>query len=188
MVAVTSGRDEIELSMDDLRAVAGYAATCAEAVLSIFEQAYPSDARPREAVVAAWAFANGARRTNLQRRAAVAAHRAAKDATTAAAREAARAAGHAAAAAYLHPLARPTQVTHILGAAAYALRASELAAGDGQRVGSQHVERAARCAAPAVIEVLSRYPPPPRGGGRVGELLREIHDTFRRRAPKNPDP
>jgi hypothetical protein len=71
----------------------------------------------------------GAERTQLQRSSSLAAHKAAQEATTEAARDAARAAGHAAAAAYLHPLAESHQVKHILGAAAHAARAAELAAG-----------------------------------------------------------
>ena len=53
------------------------------------------------------------------------AHRAAKTATGEAAQQAALAAGAAAAAAYLHPLAKSTQVGHILRAAACAARAAE---------------------------------------------------------------
>lgn len=51
-------------------------------------------------------------------------------APTQAARAAASAAGDAAGAAYLHPLAKATQARHILGAAAQAARAAELARGD----------------------------------------------------------
>jgi hypothetical protein len=187
MVTVASSTDAIDLGMDELREVAGYAARCAEDVLSIFEHANPSDARPREATGAAWAFANGAKRTNLQRATAFAAHKAAKEAMTEAAREAARSAGHAAAAAYLHPLARSTQVKHILGAAAHAARAAELAAGGDPAVGGQHIEHAVRHATPAVIEVLSRYPPAPPGGGRVGELLRQLDRALRRPPRERPE-
>lgn len=89
-----------------------YAAESAQEVLSIFEESHPGDRRPRLAVEAAWTFAEGAKRTKLQRTSAFAAHKAAREARTDAARDAARAAGHAAAAAYLHPLARSTQVKH----------------------------------------------------------------------------
>lgn len=41
--------DYFELSVDELRVVAGYAAESAEAVLTIFEQANPDDPRPRAA-------------------------------------------------------------------------------------------------------------------------------------------
>ncbi len=41
---------------------------------------------------------------------------------------------------------------------------------------SDHIEQARRRATPVVVEVLSRYPAAPPGGGRVGELLRHLLD------------
>jgi hypothetical protein len=73
---------------------------------------------------------HGVLRSRVQRTAAADAYRAAKEAPSDAARHAAYAAADAAASAYLHPLARATQVRHILGAAAHAARATELARGD----------------------------------------------------------
>jgi hypothetical protein len=148
----------INLSVDDLRAVAHYSAERAQEVLPIFEAAHPGDRRPRAAVEAAWIFAEGAQRTTLQRKSALAAHAAAREASTESARDAARAAGHAAAAAYLHPIAKSTQVRHILGAAAHAARAAELAAGNDRRVGAAQIERARERATPALVAVLLRYP------------------------------
>jgi hypothetical protein len=103
---LTNEPGKVELSVQDLRVVARYAAESAQEVLSIFEEHCPGDRWPRVAVEAAWTFAEGAERTKLQRTSALAAHKAAQEATSEAAREAARAAGHAAAAAYLHPLAK----------------------------------------------------------------------------------
>lgn len=113
------------------------------------------------------------------RASALAAHRAAKEATTAAAREAARAAGHAADAAYLHPLAQATQVKHILGAAAHAARAAELAAGGDRSVGAARIEQARRRAAPALVAVLRRYPAAPPGGSRVAQLMSALDTALR---------
>lgn len=178
---------EIELSMDDLREVARFAAACAEDVLEIFERAHPGDARPREATDAAWAFARGGRRGKALRDTAWAALRAAGDADKAAtggapgAGDAARAAMSAASAAYLHPLAHADQVKHILGAAAHAARAAELSAGDDRAVGADHVEQAIGRATPTVVDVLRRYPAAPAGGGRVGELLRDLDEALRAR-------
>jgi hypothetical protein len=87
----------------------------------------------------------------------------------------------AASAAYLHPLANAHQVKHILGAAAHAARAAELMAGDHRDVGADHIEQARRRATPAVVGVLKRYPAAPPGGGRVGELLRDLDETLRSR-------
>jgi hypothetical protein len=127
---------EVALSEQDLREVTAFAAGCAEPALAIFEADRPDDSRPRDAVRAAWEFARGGKRGKALRDTAWAALKAAKDTETSAAREAAWAASSAAGAAYLHPLAKATQVKHILGAAAYAARAAELAAGDDQAVGA----------------------------------------------------
>jgi len=170
---------EVELSAQDLRAVARYAAESAQEALSIFENSHPDDRRPRLAVEAGWAFAEGAQRTRLQRMSALAAHQAAREATTEAARHAARAAGHAAASAYLHPLAMPTQVKHILGAAAHAARAAELAAGEDRSIGAQQIEQARQRATPALIAVLRRYPAAPSSGNRVAELMSALDTSLR---------
>lgn len=172
---------EIVLSMQELRGVTGYAAESAQEVLEIFERAQPADSRPREAIDAAWTFARGGERGKTLRDTAWAAHKAARDADTAAAGDAARAAMCAASAAYLHPLADAHQVKHVLGAAAHAARAAEVMAGDDRGVGAGHLERARRRATPVVIDVLSRYPAAPPGGGRVGELLRDLDEALRGR-------
>ena len=179
----------IPLSMHDLREVTGYAAECAQEVLEIFEGAHPDDSRARDAIDCAWTFARGAKRGKTLRDTAWAALRAARDADTAAAGDAARAAMCAASAAYLHPLADANQVKHILGAAAYAARAAELMAGDDRNVGAEHIEQARRRATPSVVDVLSRYPAAPPGGGRVGELLRDLDVALRcGLAPKQKTP
>jgi hypothetical protein len=153
---------EVVLSPDDLREVTGFAAGCAEIVLDVFESVHPDDARPREAIDAAWAFARGGRRGKALRDTAWAALRAAGETDDAAAEHAARAAMAAASAAYLHPLADAHQVKHILGAAAHAARAVELAAGGDEGVGGEHLERALeRC--PAEVVELDRASTPQRG-------------------------
>ncbi|WP_314225817.1 putative immunity protein [Streptomyces zaehneri] len=193
--------DKIELSEHELREIAGYAARCARGTLPIFEQSLPDDPRPRDAVEAAEAFAGGGRRTGALRQSAWAAYRAAQEAASPAAADAARAASHAAAAAYLHPLANAHQVKHVLGAAAHAARAEELAAGDlaaeepaagedrpvavgnpaagSTAAGVGTLERACRHAPPEVAAVLGRLPAAPPGGGRVGELMRDLDAALR---------
>ncbi|MFJ6080440.1 putative immunity protein [Streptomyces sp. NPDC092369] len=170
---------EIALSRQDLREVTAFAAVCADAVLGIFEADQPDDPRPRDAVRAAWEFARGGERGRSLRETASAALKAAKSADTVAAREAAWAAMSAAGAAYLHPLAKATQVKHILGAGAYAARAAELVAGDDHRVAAEFLERMAQRATPVVVDVLKRYPAAPNGGGRVGELIRLLDTELR---------
>lgn len=185
--------ETIELGEDELREIAGYAAECARRVLSVFERSLPADTRPRHAIDAARAFAAGGRRTAALRQSAWAAYRAAQEAAQAQAQgqeavreaaspgaaDAARAASHAAAAAYLHPKASAHQVKHILGAAAHAARAEELASGEEQRVTSGTLAWARHHAPPAVVAVLGRLPAAPPGGGRVGDLLRVLDAALR---------
>lgn len=178
----TSTRD-IDLTMDELRAVTGYAAACAEPALVVFAKVHPDDPRPAAALHAAQIFADGAPRSRRQRATASAAHRAAKEATTAAAGHAATAAGDAAAAAYLHPLATATQVRHILGAAAHAARAAELARGDDPVVAEYVITAAARRMSAVVLDVLTRYPRAPRGRARVAVLMARLDGMLRDPAP-----
>jgi hypothetical protein len=73
------------------------AAECAESVLHIFESICPEDHRPREAINAARCWARGEISVAVARKAAFAAHAAARETPNPAAKAAARAAGHAAA-------------------------------------------------------------------------------------------
>ncbi|MCL3862065.1 putative immunity protein [Actinotalea sp. K2] len=177
---MTASQGDFALTLDELRVVARYTAECALEALPVFEAARPGDSRARAATDAAWEFVHGAPRSNLQRATALDAHRAAKDATTPAAHAAARAAGDAAASAYLHPLAKPSQVGHILRAAGFAARALELAADDDdQDVAAQVIERARRRASPTLVEVLRRYPPAPEGKNRVDQLWKTLDAALR---------
>jgi hypothetical protein len=176
------GQFEIELTMEDLRAVARYAAEAAEEVLDLFEKVHTDDHRPREAVENAWAFGRGGKRNKALRVTSLAALQAAGEAQTGPATHAAWAAVLAASAAYLHPLAKATQVKHILGSAAHAAHALELDAGGDTGVGDGHIDRAARRASADLISVLSRYPAAPHGGGRVGELIRRLDSALRQRS------
>ena len=99
----------------DHRLLAVWAADCAQHVLHFFEQAQPSDDRPRRAIEQAHAWARGEITMTQARTAAFAAHAAAREAFGAA-KEAARAAGQAVAVAHV--------AAHELGAAAYTIRAA----------------------------------------------------------------
>jgi hypothetical protein len=79
----------------------------------------------------------------------------------------------------LPPLAKATQVKHILGSAAHAARAFELSAGDDPAVGADQIAQSRILAHPVVVDVLRRYPVAPRGGGRVGELIRQLDASLR---------
>ncbi|GAA4116996.1 hypothetical protein GCM10022415_14450 [Knoellia locipacati] len=177
----TSG--DFELTTDELREVVRYAVTCAEPVLVLFERASPLDSRPAAALEAARIFVDGAPRSRLQRTTATEAHRAAKDAPDDAAGHAATAAGDAAAAAYLHPLAKATQLRHILGAAAHAARAAEIARGEDKVVAEYVITAAARRATPELLDVLSRYPRAPKGRNRISVLMAQLDSLLRDPAP-----
>lgn len=179
MGRVRVGTGDFELTMDELRVVARYTAESAQEALPLFEESAPGDFRPRAAIEAAWKFANGAVRTELQRTTALDAHRAAKDVTDEAAQHAARSAGDAAAAAYLHPLAQATQVSHILRAAASAAHAAELRAGGDPHAADALIERARRRATPFLIDVLKRYPLAPAGRSRVAHLMKILDTALR---------
>jgi hypothetical protein len=103
-----------ELTDEDHRLLALWAAECAEHVLPLFEEGNPSDARPREAVAAARAWAGGSLRTMDARARGGHAMGAARP-LRGAARCAAYAAGQAACV--------PHVPEHDLGAAAYAIEA-----------------------------------------------------------------
>ena len=105
-----------------------WAASCAEHVLQLFENAQPSDPRPRQAIDQARAWARG-EITMSQARAAGGHAMAAARALSGAARHAAFAAGQAAVVAHV--------AAHELGAAAYAIKAARAAApqGQGERAG-----------------------------------------------------
>jgi hypothetical protein len=171
--------EDFELTTDELRVVARFVAETADELLPVFENAHPDDARPRAAVAAAWLFVQGAPRTKLQRVASMEAHRAAKEAPTEASRLAAQAAGDAASAAYLHPIAKAHQVGHILRAAANAARVSEINAGSHPEAAAEMIHRAQQRAAPALIDILHRYPPAPTGNSRVSQLMATLDAALR---------
>jgi len=164
--------------MDELRAVVRFASDCARELLPEFEAVAPDDSRPREAIDAALLFADGAPRTNLQRKAAFASHRAAKDVSPETAQLAALACGDAAAAAYLHPIAKASQVGHILRAAACVARVVELTEGTGA---DDTVRVLAYRAIPPLPEILSRYPAASPGSSRVSQLMSALDSAIRTR-------
>jgi hypothetical protein len=106
------------LQDSDHRLLAEWAADCAEHVLHLFEASQPADARPRQAIELARAWARGEITMSQARTAAGHAQAAARD-LSGAARHAAYAAGQAAAVAHV--------AAHELGAAAYAIKAAQAA-------------------------------------------------------------
>jgi hypothetical protein len=115
----------------DHHRLAVWAADCAQHVLHLFEEAQPSDDRPRRAIEQARAWARSEITMTQARAAAFAAHAAARQ-VLGAAKEAARAAGHAVAVAHM--------ADHELGAAAYAIRAVRAATPEAEREDAGRLE------------------------------------------------
>ncbi|RQN08229.1 exonuclease SbcC [Aeromicrobium camelliae] len=170
---------DFDLTTEELRVVTRFVADTAEEILPLFEAVHPDDGRPRAALEAAWEFADGAKRTKLQRVTSLDAHRAAAEASTEVARLAARSAGDAAAAPYLHPIAKAHQVGHILRAAANAARVAELQSPDDDTAAERALDSARQRATPAVVDVLRRYPLAPEGRSRVAQLMSELDRSLR---------
>ena len=169
------GYEEIPLSLDELRQLSLWAADCAERALPLYEAVAPGDRRPREAIEAVRAFGAGGKRTKQIRTTAWAALKAAGEADDPAAEAAARAAVGAAGSAYLHPLAAPTQVKHVVAAAQYAAYARELADGDA----AAEIQWAIDHVPPTVRDVLARFPEGKPGRNRLGELHRQLEAGLR---------
>jgi hypothetical protein len=112
------------LTDDHHHLLALWAATCAQHVLPLFEEAAPSDTRPRHAIEQVRAWTRGEITMSEARAAGGHAMAAARD-LSGAARHAAYAAGQAAVVAHV--------AAHELGAAAYAIKAARAAAPLGER-------------------------------------------------------
>ena len=169
------------LTMDSLRALAGWAADCAEWALPMFEAHAPADPRPRAAIEGSRAFAAGGRRTAQLRSLALAALTAAREVGHPVAAVAARAACLAASAAYTHPLADINQAKHILGPVAYASLALELDYAGDPTIGDGDVRWAIEHVPPAVCEVLRQMPARPAGKSRLDVLLHSLDAGLRAR-------
>ncbi|MTD16248.1 exonuclease SbcC [Nakamurella sp. YIM 132087] len=165
------------LDADDLRAVTAFAVHCATPVLPVFAAARPDDPRPALAVAVAADFANGGRRGKALRDAAFGALAASREVRSAAGSDAALSAMHAAGSAYLHPLAKATQVKHILGSAAHAAVALGLAPDSAP--GAVHLDAVVGLSSDRMVDVLRRYPDAPPGGGMVGEWIRLLDRALR---------
>jgi len=165
-----------------LRPITLWAAHFAEEALAVFERAHPEDARPRDAIVAAQAFASGKKRDNSLRMAAFAAMKAAKDIDEPS-KYAARAAVLAAAVAYTHTDLLTgdqgvRQAQHILGPVVYAALAVEAAAHD-PNVGDDLLRRAIEGAPGEAVSILQHMPSQPVKGNRKDMLFARLDAALR---------
>jgi len=169
------------LSLESLRALGGWAADCAERALPVYETRADSDPRPRAAIEGIREFAGGGKRTARLRSLAVEANAAAREVGDSAAAAAARAAGGAAASAYTHPLADVHQTKHIVGPAAYAALALELARAGDPSVADGEVRWAIEHAPAEAREVLLQMPARQAGTSRLDTILYELDAGIRAR-------
>lgn len=163
---------------DERRAVARWAADCAERVLPLFEIMALGDARPREAIAAARRFAAGeAGRSRALTRIALDAHRAGTElgGVTTAAGAAARAASLAAAAANTHHETTIGTLGHVLGSAMHAALARELASGSAD----EELRLAVASAPTQVRALVRRLPAPGPGKRRLDAIGRELDSALR---------
>lgn len=158
MILSTYGSATPLLNIEDLRAIAGWAAHCAEKALPVLEANAPADERPRAAVMAARDFALTGTRTGHLRKIAWAANAAAREIGDPAAAAAARSASAAAGSAYTHPIATPHQTTHILASAAYAAEAIARRAIDEAGTREAELRRAIERAPASVRQIVTRFP------------------------------
>lgn len=170
----------LPLTLDDLRHLARWAESCAARALPVFEAHCPDDPRPREALVAAQGFADGAERSGALRKAAWAAQSAAREAIDPAAIAAARAAAAAAGAAYTHPIATAHQLNHILAPAGYAAHALALRSEDPARVGDMEIDSAIAGAPSAVRRLIAQLPQRASSRTALGRLLHRLDTGLRR--------
>ncbi len=164
---------------EERRDVARWAADAAERVLPLFEAIAPGDGRPREAIQAARAFADGGRRTRRLFQVALAAHRAGREVGDPLGLAVARAASLAAAAANIHGETTVGTSGHILGSAAYAALARDLASGGDPAAADQEVRRAVEHASPAIRDLVRRVPPSAPGRRRLDELQQQLDAALR---------
>ena len=168
------------LSEADRRAVALWAADCAERVLPLFEAEAPSDGLPADAIVRARAFGRGELDAAGQIRQRVVAGRAAGVVSDPAAVAAARSAAQASGVAHMG--------AHALGAAAYAAKAAGMAANHDDAVDADIAWQLGHMTKP-LREALRRLPllgEDPSGtlgsgllaSGVLGSVIRKLQDVL----------
>jgi hypothetical protein len=164
---------------EERREVARWAAGSAARVLPLFEAIAPADARPREAIEIAQAFAAGGHRSRHLTRVALAAHRAGREVGDPVGLAVARSASLAAATANIHGEETVGTLGHILGPAAYAALARELASAGGVTGVDEELPWAIEHVSPAIRGLIGRVPASVSGGRRIEEIQHRLDVALR---------
>lgn len=165
----------LTLSEEDRRAIAAWAANCAERVLPIFELAAPADTRPRDAIDGVRAFVRGEMRIGPVRVLSAKAHAAAREVQVPSATAAARAAGHAAGVAHMAAHARGV---------VYAAIAAGLDNPINPNATAEESLWQMELASPKVREIMCKLPPPRRSAGTLANLIANMHAEFMRNSKR----
>lgn len=169
------------LSESDRRLVAGWAADCAEHVLTIFETEVPDDDRPRKLIERTRAFAAGTVDTADEIRNRFKGGVGKDSVESAAAMAAARSAGQASAVSHMG--------AHAMGAAAYAVKAASLANKNNPDAASNEIDWQLANMSDEVRFALGSLPmvgenssgplgPGLLSRGQSGEIIREIQERI----------
>jgi len=181
-------KEYFDLKIEHLQILAEWAADCAEMALGIFEKHLSNDPRPRKALAGAREFAQSGKRTHTLRKLAMDAYRASIETRSVESSAAAQAASLAAASAYTHPFRDIKQARHILGPAAYAALALEVA-NDSERKSGDNAIQTAIATAPVEIALLLREMPRQiEGKKRIDELFYELDTGIRSKYKDDIDP
>lgn len=172
--------DWISLSEEERRLLAFWVADCAERVLPLFEAKAPSDTRPREAIEGIRVFAREGKRTAQLRSLFKAGYVSAREVSDPVAAAAARAASLAASFAFIHERVTADQAKHVLGPAAYAALARELATNNDPDAADEEIRRAIELASPEVLEIMRQMPVRTSARGRLDALLCQLDAGLRR--------
>lgn len=178
------GNRDQSVDAQALRAIALWAAQCAELALPLYHERHPEDPRPAAAILGARQFGNGGHRDKHLRTLAWSAHSAAKEAEDQIAEYAARAAMLAAALAYTHTdlfegVKGQRQARHLLGPAIYSALAVALSSTDRTVVLETKLIAAARSVPRDSLVLIHRFPPQKLIATQMGKAFYSLDKALR---------
>lgn len=171
-------KEYFEIKISTLQLLAGWSVGYAEKTITIYEQLFPQDHRPRKAIEGAVDFSRTGKRTNALRKLSMDAYRASNEAKNKAASFAANAASLTAATAFTHPFRDVRQAKHILGPVVFSALATETNLNE-QAQGDRLIKEAVCNVHDEIVFLLSHYPEQSIGKNRMGELFYQLDQSMR---------